>query len=312
MSIKTNAEQIRDETITGANTATRVGGNLVEIADDLIVKQTAIDLNTAKSGITTDQSSAIVLNTAKTGISTGQASDIILNTAKVGISTGQSSEITANTAKVGITTDQATAIVDNTTGIALKSNLAGGNTISGNQTISAGKLEISSAGQVANTPVFKVSNCTIDSLGRMFLGEFAGNFTSANAGIALTGTPGTNATAIVVRVAASASGNAAATLQLWQSNNSTTFMAVRNTGEVLFNTNSNNGVDKIQNAGSISATTIKTASFTVATLPAPPLQGLGAIAHVTDALNPTYLGTLTGGGTVKCPVFYNGTAWVSS
>ena len=35
-------------------------------------------------------------------------------------------------------------------------------------------------------------------------------------------------------------------------------------------------------------------------------------AYVTDATIPTYLGILTGGGTVKCPVFYNGTAWVSA
>jgi len=48
MSIKTDAEQIRDETLAGANTATRFGGNLVEISDDLITKQSAINLNTAK------------------------------------------------------------------------------------------------------------------------------------------------------------------------------------------------------------------------------------------------------------------------
>jgi len=35
-------------------------------------------------------------------------------------------------------------------------------------------------------------------------------------------------------------------------------------------------------------------------------------AYVTDALAPIYLGTLTGGGAIKCPVFYNGTAWVSA
>lgn len=52
-----------------------------------------------------------------------------------------------------------------------------------------------------------------------------------------------------------------------------------------------------------------TQGFTVATLPASP--GTGARAYVTDATGPTFLGTLTGGGTVKCPVFYNGTAWVA-
>jgi len=49
-------------------------------------------------------------------------------------------------------------------------------------------------------------------------------------------------------------------------------------------------------------------NYTVATLP----TGVqGDTAYVTDALAPTYLGVLVGGGSVKCPVFYNGTAWVS-
>jgi hypothetical protein len=37
----------------------------------------------------------------------------------------------------------------------------------------------------------------------------------------------------------------------------------------------------------------------------------GAQAVVTDATTPTYLGALTGGGAIVCPVVYNGTAWVS-
>lgn len=48
--------------------------------------------------------------------------------------------------------------------------------------------------------------------------------------------------------------------------------------------------------------------YTVATLPA---GTVGMTAYVTDATAPTYLGTLTGGGAVVTPVFYNGTAWVS-
>ena len=53
--------------------------------------------------------------------------------------------------------------------------------------------------------------------------------------------------------------------------------------------------------------------YTVATLPATAAAGMvqGAHAVVTDATDPTYLGALTGGGAVVCPVFYNGTAWVS-
>lgn len=53
---------------------------------------------------------------------------------------------------------------------------------------------------------------------------------------------------------------------------------------------------------------LKDKAYTVATLPA---GTIGDTAYVTDATAPTYLGTLTGGGSVVCPVFYNGTAWVS-
>lgn len=50
------------------------------------------------------------------------------------------------------------------------------------------------------------------------------------------------------------------------------------------------------------------AGYTVASLPA---GTLGMRAYVTDALSPSFLGTLTGGGTVKVPVMHNGTAWVA-
>jgi len=52
MSIKGNAEVIRDETATGANTAARVGSNLVEIANDLIDKNALISANSSKVGYT--------------------------------------------------------------------------------------------------------------------------------------------------------------------------------------------------------------------------------------------------------------------
>ena len=50
--------------------------------------------------------------------------------------------------------------------------------------------------------------------------------------------------------------------------------------------------------------------YTVATLPA--AGTAGRRTYVTDATAPTFLGTLTGGGGVVCPVFDNGTAWVSA
>ena len=89
---------------------------------DLDTKDTAIGLNTAKTGITSSQASAITANTAKTGISSSQASAITANTAKTGITSAQASAITANTAKVGITSAQISAIAANTTNIGSKLN----------------------------------------------------------------------------------------------------------------------------------------------------------------------------------------------
>lgn len=53
---------------------------------------------------------------------------------------------------------------------------------------------------------------------------------------------------------------------------------------------------------------IRLKNYTVATLP----TGVqGDTAFVTDALTPTYLGVLVGGGSVITPVFYNGSTWVA-
>ena len=48
--------------------------------------------------------------------------------------------------------------------------------------------------------------------------------------------------------------------------------------------------------------------YTVATLPT---GTIGMRTYVTDALAPTFLGVLVGGGAIKAPAFYNGTAWVT-
>lgn len=60
--------------------------------------------------------------------------------------------------------------------------------------------------------------------------------------------------------------------------------------------------------GTITGTGLRLKTYTVATLPA---GTEGDTAYVTDATAPTYLGVLTGGGAVKAPCFYNGSAWVS-
>jgi hypothetical protein len=60
----------------------------------------------------------------------------------------------------------------------------------------------------------------------------------------------------------------------------------------------------------VDAPTLRTdTAYTVATLPA--AGTAGRRAYVTDALAPTFLGAMTGGGAVICPVFDNGTAWVA-
>jgi hypothetical protein len=72
----------------------------------------------------------------------------------------------------------------------------------------------------------------------------------------------------------------------------------------------NVGVNTTTPAGKLDVNgTIRTAGYTVATLPA---GTVGQRAYVTDALAPTYLGALVGGGAVTAPVFYNGAAWVSA
>jgi hypothetical protein len=60
--------------------------------------------------------------------------------------------------------------------------------------------------------------------------------------------------------------------------------------------------------GAITAKSFRLKGYTVATLPA---GTQGDTAFVTDALNPTYLGVVSGGGTTVTPVFYDGQHWVA-
>lgn len=53
---------------------------------------------------------------------------------------------------------------------------------------------------------------------------------------------------------------------------------------------------------------LKLKGYTVATLP---VGTIGDNAYVTDALTPTYLGIVIGGGAVTCKVFFNGTNWIT-
>lgn len=118
---------------TGINTGDQgisgiaINASAITILQEEQTKQnTAITLNTAKTGITSQQTSDITTNNAKVGITTQQASDITVNNAKVGITSQQVSDITTNNAKVGITTVQATTI-SNTTGINTGDNAVNSN-----------------------------------------------------------------------------------------------------------------------------------------------------------------------------------------
>lgn len=68
MSLKTDSIIIKNETTKGANTALRIGQLFEDISD-------AVDLNTEKVGITTEQSNEIATNTQKVGVTDEEAND---------------------------------------------------------------------------------------------------------------------------------------------------------------------------------------------------------------------------------------------
>jgi len=79
--------------------------------------------------------------------------------------------------------------------------------------------------------------------------------------------------------------------------------------EYLKATSNGTGADVAFNGASYTfAVPVNFAGYTVATLPA---GTVGMRAYVTDALAPTFLTALVGGGAVTCPAFYNGAAWVA-
>jgi hypothetical protein len=62
-------------------------------------------------------------------------------------------------------------------------------------------------------------------------------------------------------------------------------------------------------SGTLEVSTLDSIGVTVADLPASP--AIGQRAYVTDASAPTFLGNLSGNGSIRCPAFYNGSAWVA-
>lgn len=55
--------------------------------------------------------------------------------------------------------------------------------------------------------------------------------------------------------------------------------------------------------------TVRTASYTVATLPVAATVGAGTVAYVTDALAPSFGSAVVGGGAVGTVVYSTGSAW---
>ena len=171
------------------------------------------------------------------------------------------------------------------------SSILRANTLSNTSTSNNSSLALNVAGAVISSnkanadPVLTVNDLNASSTGLLQKWQFNssnvatldknGLFTPVSIGSAVTVTtqaPGTNDNTIASMAALNAERSTAATL----------------TNKIL--------------------TTPKLTGYTVATLPA---GSIGMEAYVTDAVAPTYLGTLTGGGTVVTPVFYNGTAWVA-
>ena len=125
--------------------------------------------------------------------------------------------------------------------------------------------------------------------GSILYGNGAGGFSNVTIGTNLSFSAGTlNATSSMVYPAA---GIPNSTGSAWG-----TSYAVTGTGNVV-----------LDNKPTIKEPIVGT-GFTVATLPA---GTIGMRTYVTDALAPTFLGVLVGGGAIKAPAFYNGIAWVA-
>lgn len=194
--------QFEPATVSGGATDTdglSEGSTNLYYTEARVAANSAVTANTAKVGITTQQSSDITANNAKVGITSTQASDITANnakisytdasavaanTAKVGITTQQASDITTNNAKVGITTSQANAITANTAkntypstdasklaGIAAGAEVNAVDDVSGGTGLTANPTTGSVVVNLDNTAVtagsYTAADITVDAQGRI-------------------------------------------------------------------------------------------------------------------------------------------------
>ena len=203
--ITDNATSITDEATTARAAESANASDIADLETEQTAQNSAIALNTSKTGITvaqttaitdnataitdeattarvaesantsdiadleteqTTQNSAIALNTAKTGITTVQTDAIVSNTAKSGISPAQATTI-SNTSGINTGDQDISGIADNTTALGTKVDKVTGKELSANDftDILKTKLdgaEITSNKNIANGYVGLNANTKID------------------------------------------------------------------------------------------------------------------------------------------------------
>lgn len=155
-------------------------------------------------------------------------------------------------------------------------------------TANAGSVKTTGNQTIAGTKTFSESaGVAINAIASNSYSAILGQTETTSSAIQATTTSSTGS-GVLSNIGTSGSGFAF----VGQNNGINTF-TVNKTGDIVSNTVTLNSVLKLK-------------AYTVSTLPA---GTVGDMTYVTDATAPTYNGTLTGGGAVKIPVFYDGTAW---
>jgi len=243
-----------------------------------------------------------------------------------GVSIGNTTDLGAGTLNVtgNISTMAATTAnqVPIKAQLDLKADITNTLLLTGNQTFTGVKSATSTSGSIAQINLTNTSSTSplvslVNNLSNGNAQTIYNNGGTGSSGLSVNSsgdgigilaeitTGSSNTNAFKVNVTSVSSITDAAVFNVATSNNLTNFLA--------FKVNSSN-VAVIDKSGNIIGNSItlnsvlKLKAYTVATLPT---GAVGDMAYVTDATAPTYNGTLTGGGAVKIPVFYDGTAWKS-
>ena len=188
---------------------------------------------------------------------------------------------------------------------------------SGNNTyIGAGVGQKATSSQQTGIGAYALQNCIAGSR------NVAVGYNALN-GVTATGSStavGTTALAVSVGSSNTAVGNNAGLLMTTGSNNTIIgcFTGVNSpldiralSNYIVLSDGANNANLYIDNNKNTTlAGTVRTAGYTVSTLPGAGVRVVGMRAYVTDALAPAFGVTVASGGTVTIPVFYNGSAWI--